>query len=137
MPVESPHGDWALTPQEQAAIEALLLVEHQEAAASEASLVAEYQAILDASVDANLDDEHDPEGATVGYERARIASLLRQAREHLSALAAASDRIRADVYGDCGQCGRPISFDRLMAFPTAMTCVSCAKGSTRMSSPRG
>ena len=125
-----------MTPQERAAIEALLLAEHQEAAASEASLLAEYEGILDASVDANLDDEHDPEGATIGYERARVASLLRQARERLSALAAASDRIRTGVYGDCGQCGQPISFDRLMAFPTAVTCMSCAKGSTRKSSPR-
>lgn len=58
-----------MTPQEQAAIEALLLVEYERAVASEESLVAEYEGILDASVDANLDDEHDPEGATVGYER--------------------------------------------------------------------
>ena len=126
-----------MTPQEQAAIEALVFAEHQNAAASEESLVAEYAGIVDASVDANLDDEHDPEGATVGYERARVASLLRQARGRLSALAAARVRIRTGVYGDCGQCGQPISFDRLMAFPTAVTCVSCAKGSTRMSSPTG
>ena len=126
-----------MTPQERAAIEALLLAEQQDALASEESLLAEYEGILEASVDANLDDEHDPEGATVGYERARVASLLAQARARLSALAAASDRIRTGVYGDCSQCGQPISFDRLMAFPTAVACVSCAKSSTRMSSPRG
>ncbi len=119
-----------MTPQEQAAIEALLLVEHEQAVASEESLVAEYVGILESSADANLDDEHDPEGATIGYERARVASLLRQARGRLSALVAARDRIRTGVYGMCGQCGRSISFDRLMAFPTAVTCVSCVKGST-------
>jgi len=137
MPVKHPCGDWSVRPQEQAAIEALLLVEHEQAVASEASLVAEYEGILDASVDANLDDEHDPEGATVGYERARVASLLRHARGRLSALAAASDRIRTGAYGTCGQCGQAISIDRLMALPTAERCVSCTKGSTRMSSPRG
>ena len=126
-----------MTGQEQAAIEALLLVEHEQAMASEESLVTEYEGILDASADANLDDEHDPEGATVGYERARVASLLRQVRARLSALAAAADRLRAGAYGTCGRCGEAISFDRLMAFPTAVACVSCAKGSTRMSSPRG
>ena len=125
-----------MTPHEQAAIEALLLAEHQQAVAREESLVEEHEGILDASADANLDDEHDPEGATVGYERARVASLLRQARARLSALEAASDRIRTGAYGTCGQCGEAISFDRLMAFPTAVTCVSCAKGSTRMSSRR-
>jgi RNA polymerase-binding transcription factor DksA len=125
-----------VTPQEQAAIEALMLVEHEQAVACEEALAAEYEGILDASADANLDDEHDPEGATVGYERARVASLLRQARARLSALAAAGDRIRAGVYGTCCHCGQPIPFDRLMAFPTAVTCVSCANGSTRASSPR-
>lgn len=117
-----------MTPQEQAAIEAVLLVEHERAVASEESLAAEYEGILEGSADANLDDEHDPEGATVGYERARVASLLGQVRGHLSALAAAGERIRAGVYGTCDQCGQAISFDRLMAFPTAGTCMSCAKG---------
>ena len=126
-----------MTPQEQAAIEALLLVEHEQALASEASLAAEYEGILDASADANLDDEHDPEGATVGYERARVASLLGQVRGRLSALAAAGDRIRAGVYGTCARCGQTISFDRLMAYPTAVTCVSCATGSTPTTRPRG
>ena len=120
-----------MTPEEQAAIEGLLLFQHEQAVASEASLVAEYEEIVDASANANLDDEHDPEGATVGYERARVASLLRQVRGRLSALAAARERIRAGVYGTCDRCGQAISFDRLMAFPTAVTCVSCAKGSTR------
>jgi RNA polymerase-binding transcription factor DksA len=122
-----------VTPQEVATIEALLRVEHEQASASEKSLVAEYEGILDASVDANLDDEHDPEGATVGYERARVASLLGHARGRLSALAAAKDRIRTGAYGTCVQCGRAISFGRLMALPTAVTCVSCANSSTRMS----
>lgn len=117
-----------MTPSEQAAIDALLLVEHEQAVASEKSLVAEYEGIVDASADANLDDEHDPEGAPIGYERARVASLLRQTRGRLAALAAASDRIRTGVYGTCAHCGQAISFDRLMAFPTAVTCVSCAKG---------
>ncbi len=122
-----------MTPQERAAIEALLAVEQEQAVATEESLVAEYEGILDASADANLDDEHDPEGATVGFERARVVSLLRQTRGRLSALAAASDRIRTGAYGTCRQCGRRISFDRLVAFPTAETCISCAAGSTRMS----
>ncbi|MCA1673320.1 MAG: TraR/DksA C4-type zinc finger protein, partial [Actinobacteria bacterium] len=71
------------------------------------------------------------------YERARVMSLLRHARARLSALAAATDRIRTGAYGTCGQCGESISIDRLMALPTAVTCASCAKSSTRMSSPRG
>ena len=35
------------------------------------------------------DDEHDPEGATVAYERQHVAALLDQAREHLADVGAA------------------------------------------------
>jgi RNA polymerase-binding transcription factor DksA len=132
MLVEHPCGDAPVTPEEQAAIEGLLLFQHEQAVASEASLVAEYEEIVDASANANLDDEHDPEGATVGYERARVASLLRQTRGRLSALAAASDRLHAGAYGTCVACGQAVSFERLLAFPTAEMCVSCASHSTQM-----
>jgi DnaK suppressor protein len=40
------------------------------------------------------DDEHDPEGSTVGYERARVGSLLERTRHHLSDLDAALERVR-------------------------------------------
>ena len=99
--------------------------------AAEAGLAAELEAIVEASDQANLDDEHDPEGATVGYERARVASLLRDAQGRLCRLDEATDRLGAGTYGHCDVCVRPIDFDRLTAYPTASTCVGCATAATR------
>jgi len=72
------------------------------------------------------DDEHDPEGATVAFERQHIAALLEQAREHLAAIEAAVGKLDAGTYGRCDTCGGPIGAERLAARPAALTCVRCA-----------
>jgi len=123
----------AMTPEERHATEALLADERQRVLATEAGLVVELASIVEASDQANLDDEHDPEGATVGYERARVASLLEEARNHLSELDRAADRLQTGRYGDCTGCGRPIGTDRLAAHPCAQACIACASSSSRPS----
>ncbi len=117
-----------MTPQERAAAEALLAREGERAAEAVASLLGEHQAIVEASDQANLDDEHDPEGATVGFERARVASLLSEARRRVSEIEQAVERLNTGTYGACQRCGRAIAAERLTAYPTTVTCVSCAKG---------
>ena len=112
--------------QRRAAVEELLAAERERVAACEAGLVAELAAIVEASDLANLDDEHDPEGSTVGYERARTASLLDAVRSRSADLAAAAERLRTGTYGRCADCGQPIAPERLSAYPTAVACVSCA-----------
>jgi RNA polymerase-binding transcription factor DksA len=96
--------------------------------------IAELRSLFDAIVAscdaANLDDEHDPEGATIGFERAQVCALLEQARAQLEALDAASDRIRSGSYGLCEHCGKPIPAARLAAQPATCTCIACA-GSQR------
>ncbi|MCW2633000.1 MAG: suppressor protein DnaK [Pseudonocardia sp.] len=72
------------------------------------------------------DDEHDPEGATIGYERALVQGLLAGARRDLGALNAAEQRLRAGTYGSCVRCGRVIDPARLEALPAAATCIRCA-----------
>lgn len=69
------------------------------------------------------DDEHDPEGATIAYERAQVDALLARARRHASDLEQARERLGETT---CVQCGRRIAFDRLMARPTTRQCVDCA-----------
>jgi RNA polymerase-binding transcription factor DksA len=91
-----------------------------------AELQREFDGIVAASAEANLDDEHDPEGATVGFERSQVRALLDQARAHLAELDAALSRVDEDTYGVCARCGRPIATERLDALPTATFCVSCA-----------
>jgi len=72
------------------------------------------------------DDEHDPEGATVAYERQHLAALLDQAREHLADIGAALRKLDEGRYGTCDRCGQPIGEHRLAARPAALTCVRCA-----------
>ena len=79
-----------------------------------------------ASRDTNADDEHDPEGATIAFERAQLAALRRQAADHLAEVGAALGRLDGGTYGYCAGCGEPIAAARLEARPTARTCVTCA-----------
>jgi len=86
----------------------------------------EFTGIVDSSASANTDDEHDPEGATIAFERQHIAALIDQARQHLDAIDAALRRVTDDTYGRCEGCGQPIAPERLAARPTATRCVACA-----------
>lgn len=72
------------------------------------------------------DDEHDPEGVTIGYQRAQLQGLLADARRDVEALDRAADRLREGGYGRCATCGGPIAPARLEALPAAETCIDCA-----------
>ena len=74
----------------------------------------------------STDDEHDPEGATIAYERAMVWALLRQARADLVALDAARGRIDAGTMAVCERCEGPIAVERLLALPQTRTCINCA-----------
>jgi DnaK suppressor protein len=83
-------------------------------------------AILESSISASTDDEHDPEGATLAFEREQISALLDQARTHLDELDNATSRLADGSYGRCARCGQPIGAARLAARPASVTCVECA-----------
>ena len=74
----------------------------------------------------NSDDEHDPEGSTIAFERSQADAVLASARQRLTEIAEAQDRLAAGTFGICTECGRPIAEVRLKARPYAATCVSCA-----------
>ena len=93
---------------------------------SVADLERSHAEIVAAARDANADDEHDPEGATIAFEREQTAALLAQARRKVQELEAAVERTRGGAYGRCESCGRPIGAARLEARPTARTCIACA-----------
>ena len=79
-----------------------------------------------ASADSNADDEHDPEGATIAFERSQVSALIQQSEQHLAEVEAALGRVADGTYGTCLRCGRPIPAARLEARPVARTCVPCA-----------
>lgn len=87
------------------------------------SMAGDMDALVAASRDSNADDEHDPEGPTIAYERAQLATLVDQARAHLEQVEAAVARVAAGTYGRCVVCGEPIPAERLEARPSARTCV--------------
>ena len=91
-----------------------------------AALRTDHLGFVDASRDTNADDEHDPEGATIAFEREQVAALVRQAESHLEEVDAALARVDDGTYGRCVVCGRPIPGERLGVRPTALTCVGCA-----------
>ncbi|MDF9716715.1 TraR/DksA C4-type zinc finger protein [Nocardioides sp. ChNu-153] len=84
-----------------------------------------------ASRDSNADDEHDPEGATIAFERAQVEALLREAERRLADVDAALERAGTGGYGTCTVCGRPIDPARLEVRPSATTCVACAPARRR------
>jgi DnaK suppressor protein len=95
------------------------------------ALQEQFDAIVEASRDTAADDEHDPDGATVGFERAQVAALLERAQARLVELDEALTRLERGEFGACNECGRPITPERLAALPTALHCVDCASGLRR------
>ena len=49
-----------------------------------ASLRRDWDGVVEASAQSNVDDEHDPEGATIAFERARIEASLNRAEARLA-----------------------------------------------------
>ncbi|MGY1736733.1 TraR/DksA family transcriptional regulator [Geodermatophilus sp. SYSU D00684] len=91
------------------------------------ALTRQFEEIVAASRASNADDEHDPEGATIAFERQQVAALLEQARRRLADVDAAVTAVEAGTYGRCETCGGAIAPERLAARPTARTCISCAR----------
>jgi DnaK suppressor protein len=88
----------------------------------------DHAGIVAASAGSNADDEHDPEGATIAFERQQVDALVRQTEHRLTEIEAALRRLADASYGTCEQCGRAIPPERLRVRPSARTCVPCASG---------
>lgn len=100
--------------------------EWAEASARLATMTKDLESVIAASVDSNADDEHDPEGQTIAYERSQLSALIRAAEEHLSGIEQAASRLEQGTYGTCEVCLQPIPAARLEARPIARTCVEHA-----------
>ncbi|MBL1116986.1 TraR/DksA C4-type zinc finger protein [Streptomyces sp. 110] len=124
-------GGAAFSPAEREAIRERLAAERAETGTRIAALNREFDAIVASNALVAVDDEHDPEGSSTAFERAHVAALLAQARDHLTALDEALERLDRDDYGRCDVCGEPIPAERLEARPTATTCVRCATAHPR------
>ena len=90
------------------------------------ALAKEFDGIVAAAELVATDDEHDPEGHTIAFERQLVASLLTEARSQLRNLDDAIARVATGDYGLCESCGQPIGEERLAALPATRTCIGCA-----------
>ncbi|WP_425956698.1 TraR/DksA family transcriptional regulator [Xylanimonas sp. McL0601] len=92
--------------------------------------IADQRAVADdisTSRDGATDDEHDPEGATLAWERAQAAGLAATSEAERAQLLAALQRVEAGTYGVCEVCGTVIPDGRLEARPFTTRCVSHAR----------
>ncbi len=105
---------------------ARLMAERRDTDARIAALHRDFDGIVEANALVAVDDEHDPEGSSTAFERAHIASLLAQARDHLDEVDRALERLERGDYGRCARCREPIPPGRLEVRPAATTCVRCA-----------
>ncbi|MFF6904886.1 TraR/DksA family transcriptional regulator [Streptomyces sp. NPDC012389] len=125
-------GDDPYVPPEHRAVRRRLMADHADTSERMAALSRDFEAIVEANALVAVDDEHDPEGSSTAFERAHVAALLAQAREHLAELDLAVDRLENGDYGRCEVCGEPIPAARLEVRPAATTCVGCAGAERRM-----
>ncbi|MBI0293868.1 TraR/DksA C4-type zinc finger protein [Streptomyces sp. PRKS01-29] len=124
-------GDAASSPAEPGAVRERLAAERAGTSERIAALSREFDAIVASNALVAVDDEHDPEGSSTAFERAHVAALLAQARDHLTTLDEALERLDSGDYGWCAVCGEPIPAERLEARPTATTCLRCATAHPR------
>ena len=103
-----------------------LEAEREETLARLANLTDDYGAMVAASRDTNADDEHDPEGATIAFERSLYRRPRSTGRHHVVEIDAAMQRLDTGAYGTCEGCGGAIGAGRLEARPVARTCIQCA-----------
>lgn len=109
----------------------LLADERARTSARIAGLTRQFDSLVESAAWTASDDEHDPEGPTIAFERAQIGSLLAEAREDLEALDRAAERVRDGSYGVCERCGNAVGAQRLAALPATRTCIRCAERTRR------
>jgi RNA polymerase-binding transcription factor DksA len=110
--------------------QAAILLEQVRASLAEriATTADELDRLAAAAAGANTDDEHDPEGSTLAFERAQVIASLQRSRAQLVDVDDAVRRIASHCYGRCEHCDAPIDDERLSAVPTARRCIKCATG---------
>jgi RNA polymerase-binding transcription factor DksA len=91
------------------------------------TVINEMGAFVSARRDTSTDDEHDPEGPTLAFERSQSSAILGSSQQHLKEIEAAIQRMDEGRYGLCTNCGQGIALGRLQVRPQAALCISCAE----------
>jgi RNA polymerase-binding transcription factor DksA len=94
------------------------------------ALRADITAANAARQNSNVDDEHDPEGATIAFELSQAAALMKQSSATLAQVEAALARIANGSYGQCEICVVAIAEGLLEARPWTPYCIDHAGGTS-------
>jgi DnaK suppressor protein len=70
---------------------------------------------------------HMADMGTDAYEQEFTLSLMQTEEGTLEAIEVALEKVEDGIYGDCEECGAPISKARLNAIPYAPLCIKCAQ----------
>lgn len=101
------------------------------------SLTASFDDLTEAADASPPDDEHDPEGHTIAFERSQLTARRDGYLRAIADLAAAEIRLNDARSALCEGCGDPIPHERRLAVPTTTRCVECARpGPPRRLRPR-
>lgn len=115
-----------LTSRDRRALRTHVLAELIRLDAQIESLTRSFDDIVEAAEQSNVDDEHDPEGTTIAFERQQVAALRRQAQADRVAMITARERVEEPGYGVCEHCQGFVGLERLLALPSATRCITCA-----------
>ena len=81
-------------------------------------------------IEGDLRQTHDPdwtERATELENDEVLEGLDEMTLREIEQIRSALKRIESGSYGTCSACGRPIGTERLVAVPSAITCVACTR----------
>jgi DnaK suppressor protein len=116
----------ALSARERTRLRGRLTDDREATALLIARLVADIDSFQISAKDSVADDEHDPEGPTLAFERSQASAILEQTRTHFAQIESALVRLDEGSFGVCTTCGRAIPVARLDARPYSTQCVVCA-----------
>jgi DnaK suppressor protein len=109
----------------------MLIADREATEALIARLIDDLDSFTDARKDGATDDEHDPEGPTLAFERSQSTAILEQTRQHFAQIESAMLRLDDGSFGVCATCGKDIPFARLEVRPYSTQCVNCASKARR------
>ncbi len=115
-----------LTTRQMAKLRARLVLDLEDTRDLISQLGLDLESMRASRQDVATDDEHDPEGPTLAFERSQANAVLDDARVHFASIEEALLLVDGEEFGICLGCGERIPFARLDARPYTRYCVECA-----------
>ena len=121
----------SLTTEQHSMLRGVLIADKEATESLIARLIDDLDSFTDARKDGATDDEHDPEGPTLAFERSQSTAILEQTRQHFAQIESAMLRLDDGSFGVCATYGKEIPFARLEVRPYSTQCVACASKARR------